>query len=111
MASGAVTTCRFENVCVPEQPLNLCPTESVVRTSSDDTVNVMTMPCVVVPFHWPALNDDGDGDVGFLPHADASNPASVPTHMSAFVRVTIVATSPSLGPACTSRLLNAGLNR
>jgi len=95
MTSGAVTTCRFENVCIPEQPLKLCPTESVVRISSEDTVNVMTMPCAVVPFHWPTLSDERDGDVGSLPHAEASSPASVPTRKSAFVREAIV-TPPAL---------------
>ena len=50
MTSGAVGTCRFENVCVPEQPLKLYPTEIVVSISSEDTVNVMALPCAVVPF-------------------------------------------------------------
>jgi hypothetical protein len=98
VTSGAVATCRFENVCMPEQPLKLCPTESVVRISSEDTVNVMTMPWAVEPFHWPTLSDDGDGNVGSRPHAEASSPASVPTHKSAFVRVAIV-TKPAI-PCC-----------
>lgn len=107
VTSGAVETCRFENVCIPEQPLKLCPTESAVRISSEDTLNVMTMPCAVVPFHWPTLSDEGDdGDVGSVPHAEASSPASVPTHKSAFVRVAIV-TLPGtlLHPIHTGRVL------
>ena len=89
VTSGAVATCRFENACVPEQPLKLYPTEIVVSISSEDTVNVMALPCAVVPLHWPTLSDegDGDGDVGSLPQAEASSPANVPTHSSAFARV------------------------
>jgi hypothetical protein len=86
VTSGAVATCRFENVCIPEQPLKVCPTESVVRISSEDTVNVMTVLCAVVPLHWPTLSDEDDGDAGSLPHAEASSPASVPTHKSAATR-------------------------
>ena len=89
MTSGAVATCRFENVCIPEQPLKLCPTESVVRISSEDTVNVMDVPCAVIPLHSPTLSDEADGDVGPLPHAEASSPTSVPTDKIAFVPVTM----------------------
>jgi hypothetical protein len=49
VTSGAVATCRFEKVCVPEQPLKLYPTEIVVSISSEDTVNVMALPCGDVP--------------------------------------------------------------
>jgi hypothetical protein len=87
VTSGAVATCRFEKVCVPEQPLKLYPTEIVVSISSEDTVNVMALPCAVVPFHWPTLSDEGDGDVGLLPQAEPSTPATVPTHSSAFALV------------------------
>jgi hypothetical protein len=60
-----------------------------VSISSEDTVNVMALPCAVVPFHWPTLSDegDGDGDGGLLPHAEASTPANAPTHSSAFALV------------------------
>jgi hypothetical protein len=87
VTSGAVATCRFEKVCVPEQPLKLYPTEIVVSISSEDTVNVMALPCAVVPFHWPTLSDEGDGDGGLLPQAEASTPANVPTHSSSLARV------------------------
>ena len=79
VTSGAVATCGSEKVCVPEQPLKLYPTEIVVSISSEDTVNVMALPCAVVPFHWPTLSDEGDGDVGLLPQAETSTPANVPT--------------------------------
>ena len=51
MRFGTVATLRFENVCVPEQPLKLYPTTIVLRISSGDTVNVMDVPCPVVPVH------------------------------------------------------------
>lgn len=71
--------------------MKLYPTASVVRTSSEDTVNVMAVPCAVVPFHWPTLSDEGDGDVAPLLHVEASTPASVATHSIAcvLVRITI----------------------
>jgi hypothetical protein len=87
VTSGAVGAYRFENVCVPEQLLKLYPTEIVVSISSEDTVKVMALPCAVVPFHWPTLSDDGKADGGLLPQAEASTPANVPTHSSAFARV------------------------
>jgi hypothetical protein len=83
--------------------LKLYPTAIVVRVSSEETVNVMDLPCSVVPFHWPALRDEEDGDAGPLLHADASNPASVPTSHTAFVRVrmaTLPPTMPFPTPAC-----------
>jgi hypothetical protein len=89
MASGAVGTFRFENVCVPEQPLKLYPTAIAVRTSSEDTVKVIGVPCAVVPLHRPTLSDEADGDVGPSPHPEASTAAKAPTHHTAFVRVHI----------------------
>ena len=50
---------------------------------------MMDLPCAVVPFHWPTLFDEEDGDAGPLLHAEASPPASVPTSITAFVRVHI----------------------
>jgi hypothetical protein len=47
----------------------------------------MALPCAVVPFHWPTLSDEGDGDVGLLPQAEAGTPANAPTHSSAFALV------------------------
>ena len=52
-------------------------------------MNVMDLPCAVVPFHWPTLFDEEDGDAGPSLHAEASPPASVPTSITAFVRVHI----------------------
>jgi len=60
--------------------LKLYPTTIDVRVSSDDTVNVIEVPCAVVPLHWPALSEGEDGVVGPLPQPEASTPASVPTH-------------------------------
>lgn len=73
MMLGTVEIFRFEKVCVPEHPLKLCPTVSVVSASSDDTLKLMALPCAVVPAHCPALSD-GDGRVGDPPQ---------PTHISA----------------------------
>lgn len=89
VTSGAVGTFRFENVCVPEQLLKLYPTAIVVRTSSEDTVKLIVVPCAVLPLHWPTLSDETDGDVGPLPHPEASTAAKVPTHPIAFFRVHI----------------------
>ena len=63
--------------------------EILVRISSEDTVNVMDAPCVVVPVHWPTLSDDeeAEGAAGALLHPDASSPASIPTDSTAFVRL------------------------
>jgi hypothetical protein len=69
--------------------LKLYPTAIAVRVSSEETVNVIDAPCAVVPLHWPTLSDEEDGDVGPLLHAEASTPASVPTHHIDFVRVQI----------------------
>jgi hypothetical protein len=89
VTSGAVGTFRFENACVPEQLLKLYPTAIAVRTSSEDTVKLIGVPCAVLPLHWPPLNDEADGDVGPSPHPEARSAAKVPTHHTAFVRVHI----------------------
>jgi hypothetical protein len=67
MTWGTVSTLRLENVCEPEQPLKLCPTVIVVTLSSEDTENVMGLPCEVVPDHCPSIAGR-DGDVS-LPQA------------------------------------------
>jgi len=74
---GAVGIFRFVKVWLPEQPLKLYSTASVVRVSSGDTVKVTAPPCAVVPLHWPTLRDeDGDGVTGVPPHAEISTAAS-----------------------------------
>ena len=50
---------------------------------------MIDVPCAVVPFHWPTLSDEGDGDVVPLLHVEASTAASAPTHNTAFVLVRI----------------------
>jgi hypothetical protein len=53
VTDGAVSRFRFENVCDPEQPLKLYPSVISVTFSSGETVNVIGVPCAVVPIHWP----------------------------------------------------------
>jgi hypothetical protein len=76
MTLGTVEIFRFANVCVPEQPLKLCATDSVVSVSDEDTSKEMAAPCAVVPVHRPTLRDDGPGEVGAPLHAPAITLAS-----------------------------------
>jgi len=54
VTDGAVSRFRFENVCVPEHPLKLYPTEIEVTFSSADTVKLIGVPWDVIPLHWPS---------------------------------------------------------
>jgi hypothetical protein len=79
-----------------------------VSVSSEATVNATDVPCAVVPFHWPTLSDEEDGDVGARLHAEASAAASVPIRNTAFVRTQISTTASGNSISVSDRSHTAG---
>jgi hypothetical protein len=70
---------------------------------------VIDVPCAVVPFHWPTLSDEEDGDVGALLHVEAGTAASVPTHNTAFVCAQIDTKPPGYSISVSHRSHAAGV--